>query len=91
MMDWSIKTQRITIILFSLTILFIVIGTISISRGLSSKLTISTEVSEKVINWHNQISMELPASQSDSWNKVGYNSPIQLLRACATEYKIAED
>ena len=63
----------------------LVVGAVNVTLSRSNQIKQAEQAMEKVRRWHTQISLEVPASQKQSWSNLGNEYPLKLLTACTIE------
>ena len=89
MTDSDKRTKRMIPSLIIVLALFVV-GAGKVTTQITFRNEMSDLVSEKVIRWHNQISLEVAGMDRSSWKLNGQIQPLELLRACAIEQNMNE-
>jgi hypothetical protein len=89
-MTKSGKGTKIMIPSLIIVLALFLVGASKVTTQLKFRKEMSRLVSEKVISWHNQMSLEVTGMDRTSWQSNGRMQPLELLRACAIEQNMNE-
>ena len=89
-MTKSDKRTKIMIPSLIIVLALFLVGAGKVTTQIKYRKEMSHLVSEKVISWHNQMSLEVTSMNRINWQSNGRMQPLELLRACAIEQNMNE-
>ena len=79
--------DMIIMYLFIVVFGLIILGAIHVTLGMNHQLKNIEKTRQTIRSWHEQIALEVPLAQKQSWNHLGNEYPLKLLTACTIEEK----
>ena len=88
----NVRRVKDIIIMYLIIVIFglIIFGAIHITLGRNHQLKNIEESMQTARSWHEQIALEVPLSQKQSWNNLGNKHPFKLLTACTIEERVMQ-